>query len=192
MDRPKLIFIIGGCGVGKSSVCHQLREVLRYTTLLDLSAVQDKTEEGQRQMYKYHSSLLDMFDDTKFCGMSWLCCRSFICEKVFCNLGCKEYDFERYYEALVKELDYLSKWYDTYVILLTTNAEDLKIRLNRDKFAYNPFSVENSLEQQKEYKKEVRKLVDKTDNVKILEIKNDNIERVVNTIVKIVNEGLVG
>lgn len=192
MDRPKLIFIEGCQGSGKSTICREIRERLKYFTLLDLSAVEDKTEVGERMMFKYHSNLLDMFDNTKYCTMNYVVCRSFMSEKIYCNLGYKPYSFERYYEALVKELDYLSKWYDIYVILLTTNAEDLKIRLNRDKFAYNPFSVENSLEQQKEYKKEVRKLVDKTDNVKILEIENDNLNRTVDTIIKIVNEGLIG
>ena len=108
-DKPKLIYILGGQGTGKSTICHQLRDKLSYTTLLDLSAVEDKTESGERAMFKYHNNILQMFDNTKFCGMSWLCCRSFICEHVFCSLGCKEYDFEKYYRVLIKELEYLSK-----------------------------------------------------------------------------------
>ena len=46
---------------------------------------------------------------------------------------------------------------------------------------------------QEEYQKEFRKLariID--DDLHILEIENDNIERVVNTIIKVVNEGLIG
>ena len=46
--------------------------------------------------------------------------------------------------------------------------------------------------QQEEYKKEFRELARITDGVNVFEMENDNIERVVNTIIKIVNEGLIG
>ena len=87
----------------------------------------------------------------------------------------------------------LTRYYDLYFILLTTNQYDLSIRLKRDKAEYHKFSVENSLAQQEEYQKEFRKLARITDdNLYILEMENDNIERVVNTIIKVVNEGLIG
>ena len=37
--KPKLIFIEGACGSGKSTICRELREKMKYTTLLDLSAI---------------------------------------------------------------------------------------------------------------------------------------------------------
>ena len=191
-DKPKLIYVLGACGVGKSTICHRLRDKLKYTTLLDLSAVEDKTESGQRAMFKYHDNILQMFDNTKFCGMSWLCCRSFICEHVFCSLGCKEYDFEKYYRVLIKELEYLSRWYNINIFLITADEEDLEVRLQRDKFAYNPFSVKNSLMQQEQYKKEMQRLAKDTEDIKLFEIENNNIERTIDTIVKIINEGLIG
>ena len=191
-DKPKLIYVLGGQGTGKSTICHQLRDKLSYITLLDLSAVEDKTESGQRAMFRYHDSILQMFDNTKFCGMSWLCCRSFICEHVFCSLGCKEYDFEKYYRVLIKELEYLSRWYDVYIFLITAQEEDLEIRLQRDKFAYNPFSVKNSLVQQEQYRKEMQRLSKDTEDIKLFELQNDNLNRTVDTIIKIVNEGLIG
>ena len=190
--KPKLIYILGGQGTGKSTICHQLRDKLSYTTLLDLSAVEDKTKSGERAMFKYHDNILQMFDNTKFCGMSWLCCRSFICEHVFCSLGCKEYDFEKYYRVLIKELEYLSHWYDVYIFLITAQEEDLEIRLQRDKFAYNPFSVKNSLVQQEQYRKEMQRLSKDTEDIKLFELQNDNLNRTVDTIIKIVNEGLIG
>ena len=143
-------------------------------------------------MFKYHNNILQMFDNTKFCGMSWLCCRSFICEHVFCSLGCKEYDFEKYYRVLIKELEYLSRWYDVYIFLITAQEEDLEIRLQRDKFAYNPFSVKNSLVQQEQYRKEMQRLAKDTEDIKLFELQNDNLNRTVDTIIKIVNEGLIG
>lgn len=191
-DKPKLIYVLGACGVGKSTICHRLRDKLKYTTLLDLSAVEDKTESGERAMFKYHDNILQMFDNTKFCGMSWLCCRSFICEHVFCSLGCKEYDFEKYYRVLIKELEYLSRWYNINIFLITADEKDLEIRLQRDKFAYNPFSVKNSLMQQEQYKKEMQRLAKDTEDIKLFELQNDNLNRTVDTIIKIVNEGLIG
>lgn len=192
MDKPKLIYILGCQGSGKSTICKELRDKLSYTTLLDLSAVEDKSESGQQAMFKYHNNILQMFDNTKFCGMSWLCCRSFICEHVFCSLGYKEYDFEKYYRVLIKELEYLSRWYDVYIFLITAQEEDLEIRLQRDKFAYNPFSVKNSLVQQEQYHKEMQRLARDTEDIKLFEIENDNLNRTVDTIIKIVNEGLIG
>ena len=191
--KPKLIFIEGACGSGKSTICRELREKMKYTTLMDLSAIEDKTESGERAMFRYHDNILQMFDNTKYCGMSYVVCRSFMSEKIYCNLGYKPYSFEQYYRVLVKELEYLAKWYDLYFILLTTNQYDLSIRLKRDKAEYHKFSVENSLAQQGEYQKEFRKLAKTTDDgLHVLEIENDNIERVVNTIIKIVTEGLIG
>ena len=191
--KPKLIFIEGCQACGKSTICKELREKLKYTTLMDLSAIEDKTESGERAMYKYHSSILDMFDNTKYCGMSYVVCRSFMSEKIYCNLGYKPYTFEQYYRVLVKELEYLTRYYSVYFILLTTNQYDLSIRLKRDKAEYHKFSVENSLAQQEEYQKEFRKLARITDDdLHILEMENDNIERVVNTIIKVVSEGLIG
>lgn len=191
--KPKLIFIEGCQASGKSTICKELREKMKYSTLMDLSAIEDKTESGERAMYKYHSSILDMFDDTKYCGMNYVVCRSFMSEKIYCNLGYKPYTFEQYYRVLVKELEYLTKWYDVYFILLTTNQYDLSIRLKRDKAEYHKFSVENSLAQQEEYQKEFRKLARITDDdLYIFEMENDNMERVVNTIIKVVNEGLIG
>ena len=50
--KPKLIFIEGSQGCGKSTICKELREKMKYSTLMDLSAIEDKTESGERAMYK--------------------------------------------------------------------------------------------------------------------------------------------
>ncbi len=189
--KPKLIFVEGSQGSGKSTICRELREKLKYTTLLDLSAIGDKSKEAEEKMFQYHRHILEMFENTKYLGMNYVCCRSFLSERIYCNLGYKPYDFEKYRLILTKEIDYLNRFYDIYFILLTTNANDLEIRLKRDKFAYQAFSVENSLAQQEEYRKEFKCLAETLDETYILEIENDNIERVVNTIKEIILEGFV-
>ena len=68
--KPKLIYVLGGQGTGKSTICHQLRDKLSYTTLLDLSAVEDKTKSGERAMFKYHDNILQMFDNTKIVAIT--------------------------------------------------------------------------------------------------------------------------
>lgn len=192
MNKPFLIFVEGSQGVGKSTVCRELREQLKYTTLLDLSAIGDKTEEAQHKMFKYHNQILDMFDYTKFCEMNYVCCRSFLSERIYCNLGFKPYSFDRYLNVLINNVDYLTKWYDVYFVLLLATEEDLKIRLNRDKFAYQSFSVESSLAQQKQYQKEFMNLAKMNTSIKVYEIENDNLPRTVSTIKDIILTGMIG
>ena len=49
--KPKIIFIEGCQGCGKSSITKELREKLKYTTMLDLNAIGDKSLEGRDKMY---------------------------------------------------------------------------------------------------------------------------------------------
>lgn len=190
--RPFLIFVEGACGTGKSTVCRELREQMKYVTLMDLNGIGDKTETGEDKMFKYHNQIFDMFDYTKFCGMNYVCCRSFLSERIYCNLGYKPYSFDRYNNILINNLDYLTRWYDVHFILLTANEEDLKIRLNRNKFAYQTFSVENSLAQQEQYQKEFRYLAKQKTDIKVYEIENNNLERTVNTIKDIILGNFLG
>ena len=159
---------------------------------LDLSAIGDKTEEAQHKMFKYHNQILDMFDYTKFCEMNYVCCRSFLSERIYCNLGFKPYSFDRYLNVLINNIDYLTKWYNVCFVLLLATEEDLKIRLNRDKFAYQSFSVESSLAQQKQYQKEFMNLAKMNTGIKVYEIENDNLPRTVNTIKDIILTGMIG
>ena len=191
MDKPFLIFVEGACGTGKSTVCRELREQMKYVTLMDLNGIGDKTETGEDKMFKYHNQILDMFDYTKFCEMNYVCCRSYLSERIYCNLGYKPYSFDKYNMVLANNLNYLTKWYDVYFVLLTANEEQLKIRLDRDKFAYQKFSVENSLAQQEQYQIEFRALAKQNNDIKIFEIENDILERTVNTIKDIILGGFL-
>ena len=192
MNKPFLIFVEGSQGTGKSTVCRELRERLKYTTLLDLNAIEDKSEEAEDKMYHYHGRALEMFEGCIHLGMNFVVGRSYQSEKVYCNLGYKPYDFELFSHLLRQELDYLSKYYDIYFILLTATEEQLKERLKRDKAEYHKFSVENSLAQQEEYKKEMKILAEETKNIKVFEIENDNLSRTVSTIKDIILTGMIG
>lgn len=191
MDKPFIVFIEGCQGCGKSTVCRELREQMKYVTLLDLNGIGDKTESGEYKMFTYHNKIIDMFDYSKFCEMNYVCCRSYLSERIYCNLGYKPYTFDRYVPILLGNIDYLTKWYNVYFILLTTSEEDLKIRLNRDKFAYQKFSVENSLAQQDQYQVEFRKMAKQNTEIKVFEIENDSLDRTVNTIKDIILGGFL-
>lgn len=192
-DKPKIIFIEGSQGVGKSSVTKELREKLKYTTMLDLNAIGDKSFEGRNKMYKYHKGILNMFDDNKYNGMNFLCSRSYFSEAVYCELGYKSYDFEVQTNSLTSELTYLTKYYDIYFIVLTATEEELEERLNRNKFAYNKFSVENSLNQQNVYKRYLRYLSNKSErSVRCFEVPNRNINDTVDVIMNSILTNMIG
>lgn len=192
-NKPKIIFIEGSQGVGKSSVTKELREKLKYTTMLDLNAIGDKSFEARNKMYNYHKNILNMFEDNKYNDMNFLCSRSYFSEAVYCELGYKSYDFEVQTNSLTSELTYLTKYYDIYFIVLTATEEELEERLNRDKFAYNKFSVENSLNQQNVYKRYLRYLSNKSErSVRCFEVPNRNINDTVDVIMNSILTNMIG
>ena len=191
--KPKIIFIEGCQGCGKSSITKELREKLKYTTMLDLNAIGDKSLEGRDKMYRYHKGILNMFEDNKYNDMNFLCSRSYFSEAVYCELGYKKYDFEVQTNSLTSELTYLTNYYDIYFIVLTATEEELKERLNRNKFAYNKFSVENSLDQQEEYKRQLRYLSKQSKcSIRCFEIPNRNIDDTVEVIMKSILTNMIG
>ena len=190
--KPFVCFIESAQGVGKSTVLKALRETLPYTTSMDLTGNPDRTIEGKDKIFKYHSRILRMFEDTHLLGMNWLCSRSYMSEAIYCSLGAKPYDFKFASHLLRQECEYLTEYYNIYFIHLTATEEQLKERLKRDKFEYNPFSVENSLKQQEEYKKEMLLLAKECENVKVFEIQNDDLQATVNTIKDLILSGMIG
>ena len=191
--KPKIIFIEGCQGCGKSSITKELREKLKYTTMLDLNAIGDKSLEGRDKMYKYHKGILNMFEDNKYNGMNFLCSRSYFSEAVYCELGYKKYNFEVQTNSLTSELTYLTNYYDIYFIVLTATEEELKERLNRDKFANNKYSVENSLNQKNIYKRQLRYLSKQSKcSIRCFEIPNRNIDDTVEVIMKSILTNMIG
>ena len=191
--KPKIIFIEGCQGCGKASISKELREKLKYTPMLDLNAIGDKSLEGRDKMYKYHKGILNMFEDNKYNGMNFLCSRSYFSEAVYCELGYKKYDFEVQTNSLTSELTYLTNYYDVYFIVLTATEEELKERLNRNKFAYNKFSVENSLSQQNVYIRYLRYLSNKSKcSVRCFEVPNRNRDDTVEVIMNSILTNMIG
>ena len=191
--KPYILFVEGAIGCGKSSVTKQLREQMKYVTLLDLTGCPDKTEEGKHKTYKYHSRILQMMEDTSCCQMNYVVGRSYMSESVYADrLNLKPYSFKHEARCLRCEIEYLTNFYDIYFVQLTATEEQLTERLKRDKFEYVEHSVSNALVQQEAYKEEMRLLAKECENVKVFEIQNDDLQSTVNTIKDLILSGMIG
>lgn len=192
MDKPFICFIESAQGVGKSTVVKALREVLPHTTSMDLTGCPDKSVKGEDKQFRYHSKILQLMEETRNIGMNWLCSRSYMSESVYCSLGAKPYNFKLNAYFLRQELEFLTQDFDIYFVLLTATDEQLEERLKRNKFEYNPFSVENSLKQQEKYKEEMMLLAKECENVKVFEMENNDIQKTVDTIKDLILSGMIG
>lgn len=157
-NRPKLIIVEGSQASGKSTIADFLREQMTSTNLLSLSGVADKTITGATKSEIYHHQVLDMIRNTSKCSLNYILCRSFMSEKVYCNLGIKPYSFQREYDVLVEALNNLTVHYDVYFFVLVADTNAYEERLKRNKGEYVKFSVDNSLRQQEQYVAELVKL----------------------------------
>lgn len=167
MEKPQIIFIEGSQGVGKTTVANLLRENMPYTNLLRLSGIKDKTEEAQVKIHQIHKSILRLLAANKECGMNYILDRSFMSEKVYCNLGYKPYDFISQSFSLMHRLKPLTKYYDIHFIVLTASEEEFYNRLNREKPTYSDveFDYNNSMLQQEEYIKELKVLENEVNDI---------------------------
>lgn len=159
--KPRLIFVHGGQGCGKSTVTNLLREKMLHTTLMRLAGVPSQHQKADQRSYQYHLAMLQSAKLSAQTGMNFVYDRSFLCEKVYANLGFKPHTFEQETEELRQVLDALTEFYQVDFILLTASKEVLQGRLNRgDKpqFEAVVFDAENSLKQQEMYQKEFLKL----------------------------------
>lgn len=156
--KSQLIIVEGPQGSGKSSISRLLREKMLSTNLISLSGISDKTESGSTKSFHYHAAVLDMLFDCGKSGLNFVFDRSYLSEKVYCNLGYKPYTFQHQTDLLADKLNLLNAYYDIYFIILTTNEETYHERLKRDKAEYMKFSSENSIKQQNEYIDELANL----------------------------------
>lgn len=162
--RPVVVFVHGGQGCGKSSVTNILREQWTHTVLFRLAGVPSNQMSANEKSKHYHYEMLKAVQNVGAyeSGMSFVFDRSYLCEKVYANLGFKAYDFEEETTFLHTEgLKPLVNHYDVYMVLLTATEETLNQRLNRgDKpqFEQVAFEASNSLAQQAEYLKEFKRL----------------------------------
>ena len=149
--KPLLLIIEGAQGVGKSTLTTQLRERMTSTNLMRLSGMKQKNEEAEWLSYRYHAAVLEMMIETHTTGLNWVLDRSFLSDKVYANLGFKDYTFETPYDLLCHKLTRLSHRFEVYLVILTTDEETFKVRLNRQKATYQAFDVQSSLNQQEQY-----------------------------------------
>lgn len=193
MNKPYILFLEGSIGVGKSSVCKMLREVLPCVTLLDLTGCPDKSDKGKNKTYRYHGKILQLMEETSNLDMNYVVGRSYMSESVYTDrLNLKPYSFERESYCLKRELEYLTNFYDIYFIQLVATKEQLEERLKRDKFEYVKHSVDNALMQQEAYRDEMRLLAKECQSVKVLEIPNDDLQKTVDTIKDLVLTNMIG
>ena len=192
MDKPFILILEGSVGSGKSTLSKLIRENMPYTMLLDLSAIKDKSEEtGKDKMHKYHSKILQMFEDTIGCDMSYVCSRSFLSELCYTELGFKEYSFKENANELMSTVEYLTKHYNIFFVLLTVDEGQLENRLRRDKFEYVKHNVKNAIIQQNMYKNIFRHYANLNTDIKFFEVENGDLNATVNTIKNII-EGYLG
>ena len=174
--KPKLIIIEGSQGVGKGVITTLLREKIPYSTLMRLSGIKDNTKEtGLNKVYKLRSNELSFILNCAKLNTTFILDRCHLSEKVYCNLGYKQYDFNVETKTLNGYLDILTDFYDVYIIGLI--LEDTNIyaeRLKRDKaiFEHSKFNIDNSIRQQNEYIKEITNIQNNYKNIKCLLIDN--------------------
>ena len=94
MARQKLILVHGGQGSGKSSVTNALREKMTHTTLMRLAGVPSDQEKANTRSLQYHMSMLEAVNQCYGTGMNFIFDRSYLCEKVYANMGFKGHTLE--------------------------------------------------------------------------------------------------
>ena len=163
-EKPIVVFVHGGQGCGKSTVTNILREQWTHTVLMRLSGVPSSQDNAQEKSKQYHYEMMRSVYNCGVAqtGMSFVFDRSFLCEKIYANLGFKTYSFEEETVFLREEgLEPLLEYYRVYMVLLTANEETLTKRLcrgDKPQFEQVEFKAKNSLAQQQEYLKEFQKL----------------------------------
>lgn len=156
-QKQKILFLHGAQGVGKTTVSNLLREKLTHTTLIRLAGVPSLQEQADKKAMLYHLSLMDGINRTFGTGMNYVIDRSFLCEKVYANLGYKPHTFEEECTIIENILETMTDYFDIYFVLLKANETTFQTRLQqreKSQFEAVQFKVENSMAQQKEYEKE--------------------------------------
>ncbi len=184
MERTKLIIIEGPQGIGKTGLTTYLREKISACDLYRLSGVKDTSETGKKKVTKRYHSLLAYLKEQEEVGLNLLFDRTFPTDHVYANLGYKEYSFADEFEKLTEKLNNLN--FDIYYIsLYLENTELFRERLQRkDKHGYQEVSIDNSVNQQNEYKKVVEYFKD-FKNINIFEVSTDDFDKAYRKVDKI-------
>ena len=158
--RNKVIIVEGAQGVGKGTITNILREQMPYTNLLRLSGTSDKSEKGLSKVFQVRKNELDMILSSAGCPINFVLDRSHLSEAVYCNLGYKNYDFEKETDFLNFKLGLISELYDVHLVVLTATETEFYTRLKRDKpkFLDLEFNIQSSIRQQEAYADELMKI----------------------------------
>lgn len=153
MANSKLIIVEGPQGAGKTTITDYIRKRLPYTNLYRLSGTNDATETGKAKAAEMYYDLLDYMKKLENKSVNLLFDRTFFTEEIYCRMGKKAYSFTDIYTALEE------KFFDLdfeiyYITLFLEDEKEYEKRLNRPGkavFAASKFSIENSIQQQREY-----------------------------------------
>ena len=159
--KQSLLFVHGAQGSGKSTLTNLLREKLTHTTLMRLAGVPADQEDPNTQALRYHVAMLEAVNQAYGTGMNFIFDRSYLCEKVYANLGFKEHSFDKELKVITSGMKELSKRYNIYFVLLTASKEVFQQRLKREGktvFEGIEFDAQNSINQQEEYLNEFEDL----------------------------------
>lgn len=178
MERNTIIIVEGPQGAGKSTFTNYLRENLSSADLHRLTGIKDKTKTGLEKVTKRFQREMDYIKQ----GCSpedpiMIYDRNFFTDEVYARLGYKEYSFSETYKDLLNRLDNMDL--EIYLVILYLEDEKLyKERLaSRDKFEYQKFDIENSINQQREYLNLADEIEKETKNINVIRFANDTEEK---------------
>ena len=178
MQKNTLIIVEGPQGAGKSTFTNYLRENLASADLHRLTGIKDKSKTGLEKVTKRFQREMDYIKG----GCSpedpiMVYDRNFFTDEVYARLGYKEYSFAETYQNLLSQLNNMDL--EIYLVILYLDDEKLyKERLaSRDKFEYQKFDIENSINQQREYLKLADEVEKQATNINVVRFANDTQEK---------------
>ena len=178
MQKNTLIIVEGPQGAGKSTFTNYLRENLASADLHRLTGIKDKSKTGLEKVTKRFQREMDYIKG----GCSpedpiMVYDRNFFTDEVYARLGYKEYSFAETYQNLLSQLNNMDL--EIYLVILYLEDENLyKERLaSRDKFEYQKFDIENSINQQREYLKLADEVEKQATNINVVRFANDTQEK---------------
>lgn len=187
--KMKCIIVEGPQGCGKTGLTNYLRENIPASNLYRLTGNKDKTISGKEKSINMYNALLDYMKNIEKSEVNLIFDRTFFSDYVYANLGFKEYSYGDVYYKLLQRLGELN--YNIYYISLYLEDTDIfNKRLKRVHHNYQTFSIQNSINQQNEYKKLIPE-IKKLENTKVYEIAMDDFDKaykIIDDIFEINNE----
>lgn len=169
--KDTIIIVEGPQGAGKTTFTNYLREKMSATDLYRLTGIKDKTEAGHQKIKLKYDKLIEYMEACTDVNMVFD--RTFFTNEIYSRLGYLAYDFSETFNELLEKLDKIDA--EIYlVVLYLENEEEYENRIKRDKHQYQKFTVQNSINQQREYLKLADEVKEKTNNIKVIKFANDN------------------